>query len=124
METQPTRDDFVTWISKRLSDLGFKQNENKESWDLDRAIQSPPQVLIVNGQRHEREGATRRLKFRVEVFGDGEMKDINTQVVNSFIEVDFDIFEDDSSVSDIPTTCMFYDDNGLFDDILNNLLKM
>lgn len=122
--TRPTRDDFIKFIDERLSQDGFIKSSEEESWNCEQDIQTPPQVIIVNGQRHEQPGDVVHVKYGVKVFGDGEMKDVKTETIESFIEIDFWSEKDGVKENTTPTFCMYYDDNMLFNIILNKLFGL
>ena len=118
------KEDFIEFINKRLTKLSFTKDPEKEVWINERDVQSSSRTIVINGQRHDQPGETHHLKFEVEVFGDGEMKDIDTEVVNPFIEVNFNVFQDGHDMSDWPTFCMFFDDQLLFDSLLNKIFGL
>lgn len=122
--SNPTKEDFIKFINERLTDLNFARDSEKEVWINERDIQSPTRTIVINGQRHDQPGDTHHLKFEVEVFGDGDMKDVDTEVVNSFVEVNFNAYQDDQDVSEWPTFCMFFDDQILFDSLLNKIFGL
>ena len=126
METRPTpaRDSFIEWIDKRLTGLSFCKSEDSESWTLEKEVQGNEMTVIVNGRRVDQPGEVRHLKFQVEVFGDGEMKDVSTERIDPFVEINFYVFENDFLISEYPTFCMFFDDNILFDSLLNKIFEL
>lgn len=128
METRPTptptRDSFIEWINKRLTELSFCKSEDSESWTLKKEDHRNGTTMIINGRRIDQPGEVRHLKFQVEVFGDGEMKDVDTERTDPFVEINFYVFENDSLISEWPTFCMFFDDNILFDSLLNKFFEL
>jgi len=128
METKltptPTRDSFVEWIDKRLTGLNFCKSEDSEMWSLERDVQTAGQTMIINGQRMDQPGQVRHLKFQVEIFGDGEVKDVSAERIDPFVEINFYVFENDSRISEWPTFCVFFDDNLLFDSLLNKFFRL
>jgi len=85
--TKPAREEFIKWINERLIGLGFS-NDNS-FWRSERNIQTPTQTIVINGQRVDRPGETRRIVFQVELFGDGIMKDVESGTEDPFIELNF-----------------------------------
>ncbi len=118
------KEDFIKFIDERLTKLSFTKDSEKEVWINERDVQSSSRTIVINGQRHDQPRETHHLNFEVEVFGDGEMKDIDTEVVNPFIEVNFNVFQDGQDMSDWPTFCMFFDDQLLFDSLLNKIFGL
>ena len=117
----PTRDSFVEWIDKRLTELSFCKSQNRESWVLKKEIQSGAQVVIINGQRHSSPGETRTVEMSVEIYGNGKMIDNDTSQEDEFIEMNFYITENNIKNQIAPTFCLFYDDNILFNSLINKL---
>ena len=126
METRPTptRDSFIEWIDKRLTGLSFCKSEDSESWVLEKEDHRNGTTMIINGRRIDQPGEVRHLKFQVEVFGEGDMKDVGTERTDPFVEINFYVFENDSLISEWPTFCMFFDDNILFDSLLNKFFEL
>lgn len=124
LTTISSREDFIKWIGERLEELTFVKDPDKEFWSNERDVQSSSRVIVINGQRHDEPGESHHVRFEVEVFGDGEMKDVDTEVVNPFIEVNFNVFQDGQDMSDWPTFCMFFDDQLLFDSLLNKIFGL
>jgi len=126
METRPTptRDSFIEWIDKRLTGLNFCKSEDSESWSLEKEDHRNGTTMIINGRRIDQPGEVRHLKFQVEVFGEGDMKDISTERTDPFVEINFYVFENDFLISEYPTFCMFFDDNILFDSLLNKIFEL
>ena len=122
--SNPTREDFVGWMTKRLEEFAFEKDMEREFWFNERDLQGPTQTIIINNQRKDMPGETHHVRFEVEVFGDGEMKDVDTEVVNPFIEVNFNVFQDGQDMSDWPTFCIFFDDQILFDSLLNKIFGL
>jgi len=120
----PTREDFVKWMANQLTDLGFEKDPERELWFNERDIQEPTRTIIINNQRKDVPGESHRVKFEVDIFGDGEMKDVDTEVVNPFIEVNFNVFQDGRDVTDWPTFCIFFDDQLLFNSLLNKIFGL
>jgi hypothetical protein len=111
-------------MAERLMGLGFEKDPEKEFWTNERDLQGPTQTIIINNQRKDMPGETHHVRFEVEVFGNGEMKDVDTEVVNPFIEVNFNVFQDGSNMSDWPTFCIFFDDQILFNSLLNKIFGL
>jgi len=124
LTTNLSKEDFIEWMDKRLAESGFTKDPEQYIWVVARDVQGPSQIIVINGQRHDQPGESHHFKFEVELFGDGEMKDIDTEIVNSFIEVNFNIYQDDYHISEWPTFCMFFDDQILFDSILNKMFEI
>ena len=126
METRPTpaRDSFIEWIDKRLTGLSFCKSEDSESWTLEKEDHRNGTTMIINGRRIDQPGEVRHLKFQVEVFGEGDMKDVGTERTDPFVEINFYVFENDFLISEYPTFCMFFDDNILFDSLLNKIFEL
>ena len=120
----PTRDSFVEWIDKILKGMNFCKPEDSESWILEKEDHRNGTTMIINGHRIDRPGEARHLKFQVEVFGDGDIKDVSTEQIDPFVEINFYIFENDSLISEWPTFCMFFDDNILFDSLLKKFFEL
>ena len=118
------KEDFIAFIDKRLTGLSFTKDSEKEIWINERNVQSSPRTIVINGQRHDQPGETHYLKFEVEVFGEGGMKDVDTEIVKSFVEVNFNVYQDNQDVSEWPTFCMFFDDQFLFDSLLNKIFGL
>ena len=112
---QPIKEDFIKFISNRLSESGFKMEVNEQLWIRETQVSSGGGMMVVNGQRRQFAGEVHTIKQFVEIFGEGDLSGI------PFIEVNFDIEDNGSREYDIPTVCMFFDDNSLFNYMLNKL---
>lgn len=121
---RPSREDFISFINEQLIGLGFSKESEVEVWGCEKDIQSGGGTIIINGQRHDQPGETHHLRFEVEVFGDGEMKDVDTCEIDQFIEINFNIYQDKISVSEHPTFCLFFNDNDLFNTLLNKIFGL
>ena len=119
-----SREDFLKWINRRLTELGFTKNPEKDIWTREHDIQDPSQTIVFNGSCRTQPGETHRMKFIVDVYGEGELKDVATEVVESFIQVDFNVLQDGSDVSNWPTFCIFFDDQILFNSLLNKIFGL
>ena len=118
------KEDFIKFINERLTKLEFTKDSEREFWFNERDVQSSPRTIVINGRRHDEPGESHHVRFEVEVFGDGEMKDVDTEVVNQFIEVNFNVFQDGQDMSEWPTFCMFFDDQILFNSVLNKIFGL
>lgn len=119
-----SRGGFLKWIDRRLTKLGFAKDPEKDIWTREHDMQAPTQTIVINGQRMDQPGETHHMKFVVDVYGEGELKDIATEVVENFIQVDFNVLQDGSDVSNWPTFCIFFDDQILFNDLLNKIFEL
>ena len=111
------REGFISFINERLTGIGF--TKEGERWTLEQDIQNQAQVVIVNGRRVEQPAESRHVKLYVEVFGDGCVKDDNSEI--PFVEVNFDAVEDGVAKEIGPTFCFGWDDEEEFNYILNKI---
>jgi hypothetical protein len=121
---RPTKEDFLKFIEGRLAEDDFVKDAEKLAWRVEREVHTPGSVVVVNGQRHDEPGQTIHVISCVEVYGEGVMKDVKTEMEDPFIEVDF-WQEKDGVREDIGSTfCMYYDDQNLFNIILNKFFGL
>ena len=120
--TKPAREEFIKWINERLIGLGFS-NDNS-FWRSERNIQTPTQTIVINGQRVDRPGETRRIVFQVELFGDGIMKDVESGTEDPFIELNFSVDEGNGMEDVGPTFCLYYDDQLLFNNVISEIFRL
>ena len=85
--TNIPRSNFVDFINKRLTDGGFIKDQENEIWAVEKDIHSGGRTIIVNGRRIDQPGELRSIKFIVEIFGEGEIKE--NDAVEPFIEINF-----------------------------------
>lgn len=119
-----TKDDFIKYIDDQLKNFGFEKDSEKEIWACEKDVQSRGQTIIINGQRHDEPGQPHHIKYEVELYGDGEMKDDTTGKIDQFIEINFNVYQDEINVSEYPTFCMFFDDQMLFNSVLNKIFGL
>lgn len=115
----PTRDDFIKFIDERIGSV-FSKDSEKELWVNERDTTTGQQVVIVNGQRTEHPGQTIHVTSMIEVVGDGSVKDIESEVEEPFIQVEFRVQQGDSPIEYLgPEMCLYYDDNVFFNSLIN-----
>lgn len=119
-----SREGIIKFIDERLNELGFNKDQEKELWVCEKDIQGATRTVIINNQRMDQPGESHHIKMVVNVYGEGEMKDIKTEKVDSFVQVDFNTYRDGQDVSDYPTFCIFYDDQILFNSLLNKIFGL
>jgi len=111
------REEFVSFINDKLTGIGF--TGEGERWIIEQDIQDHPQVVIVNGRRVEQPAESRHIKLYVEMFGDGCVRDDNSEI--PFVEVNFGA-EENEVVKEIgPTFCFEWEDEEEFNYILNKI---
>jgi len=118
-----TREEFINHVNERLTPL-FTKDPEKELWVNERDVQVGAQVVVVNGKRMDQPGQTRHITTYVEVYGDGEIKDVNNETTEQFAQVDFYVIEEGQKHYVCPTICMYYDEHDLFDHMLNELFGL
>ena len=121
---QENRNSFIDWINERMTELEFVKEPEREKWFFERDVQTSTQTLIVNGRRMDQPGETHHLRFEVNVYGDGGMKDFGNETVSPFVEVNFNVFQDGNDMTEWPTFCMFYDDQELFETLLGKIFRI
>lgn len=121
---RPTREDFIKYINDTLVSKNFTKEPEKETWIYTRDVQTGGQTIVINGQRHDQPGEIHHIKFCVEVYGNGDVKDIKTEIVSPFIEINFSVFDNDKPENVGPTFCIYHDDNMLFNELVNKIFKM
>ena len=119
VEKTLTRDDFIKYINDTLVGKGFIKDSENDFWIKDTQIRQGGGMMIINGQKQEMPGEIRNIKQMIEVYGEGSIKDVNTEVESKFIHINFDIEENEMKEDLGPTLCLFYDDQQLFNYILN-----
>jgi len=120
----PTREDFITWINTRLSELGFVRETENELWKITRDVKSPGRTIIINGQRQDEPEQTTHIEYCVNVFGDGGVADENGENLKPFVEIEFYIINDEQKHMDWPVFCMYFDDQYLFNSLLNKIFRI
>ena len=124
LTTIASREDFIKFIDSRLNELGFNKDQEKELWIYEKDIQGAARTIIINNQRMDQPGESHHVKFAVNVYGEGEMKDVESEKVDSFVQIDFNVYQDEQDVSSYPTFCVFYDDQILFNSLLNKIFGL
>ena len=119
----PTRDNFIKFINEYLEGIDFKRDPDKESWFRNRQISVGGGMMVVNGQRQNIPGEIHNIKQIVEIFGDGIIKDIDTEIETSIIQIDFITSENDKIDYIDPQMCFFYDDQNMFIYLINQIFK-
>lgn len=120
----PTRAEFLDFIERRLKGLNFSKKEDSDIWWMDSEVRQPGQTIVINGHRIDQPGPILKVKFVVELFGDGELEDVKTNRLDPFVEMKFSIDDGRELIEQWPVFCMFYDDQPLFDSLLNKIFNL
>ena len=122
--TTPTKDDFLKFVDERLKSIGFVKDSEKNLWALDRDVRVGGGVMVVNGRRMENRGEIHHIVFSVEEVGEGGMKEVEKEIEEGFVEIEFYVIENGERQDLTPTMCMYFDDQNEFNMVLNNVLRM
>ena len=107
------KEDFVKYIDEKLSPHFTKDGEK---WTCEKQVSMGNQIMVVNGQRYEQPGAVKTIKFCIELTGDGCLKETNQDI--PFVQINFYVIEDDETKYLCPETCLYYDDNEYFSNLI------
>jgi len=119
------RVEFINFINDTLTKKRFEKDSEKDLWRNARDIQHGGGQVIVNGQvQREISPEIHHLEAFVEVFGEGSICDVGGGNPNPFIEINF--YAKDNGVKQElgPTYCMFFDDQMLFNSVLNKIFGL
>lgn len=108
-----TKEDFINYIDSKLSPHFTREGV---IWSCDKQVSMGNQIMVINGRRFEQPGATKNIKLCVELTGEGCLKEPNEDI--PFIQVKFYVIEDDETRYLCPETCLYYDDNIYFDNLI------
>lgn len=119
---EQNKEDFIAFVNDTLVSKKFTKEENK--WVFETQVTQGGGVVVINGQQQQVPGEVHDVKYVVELYGDGEMKDLKSDIIDRFIEMNFYI-EDGENTHDIgPTFCLLYDDQSLFNEIINKIFGL
>jgi hypothetical protein len=120
----PSKEDFINHVDKVLTQREFVKDPEKDLWVRKTVVVDPEAVVIINGQRQQSNPIHHHIEMRVEIIGEGNIKDADGENVHPFIEVDFSIVNDGNVNLLGPTFCIPFDDHIQFNHILAKLFKL
>lgn len=110
------------FIKNTLVNKGFSCEEN--IWKIEKDINDPGQTIIINGRRVDQPGKSRHVVYEVEIFGEGDISDIDTKKIENFVEINLNITTDTRREEIGPTFCIFAEDEELFNEIINKVFDI
>lgn len=113
------REDIINFINDTLIESGFTKNPETEFWTIEKDLQTGMRTVVINGKRVDNAGNTKHVKVCIEITGEGELKDIATNKIDPFIEMDIYSMENNLKEDITPTICLYYDDQEEFTSIIN-----
>lgn len=119
---QVNRGDFVKLINDTLIEKGFIKDPEKELWEYTRNINTGKRVVIVNGHRQDIPGDIHRVKYIVDVFGDGHISDADTREKREFLQVVISIMQNEEERFCVEE-CIYYDEIEYFNTLMGRIFN-
>ena len=121
---QPSREDFIRFIDDQFISCGFLRIQDLEQWSKEVQRNVGGGVMVINGHQQAMPGETHTFVYIASVFGDGSLRDPETDIEREFLQIDFDMTDNGEPQDLGPELCFFYDDRIEFEEFLSKYFNV
>lgn len=115
MEIVNTKENFYNSLDNLLISKGL-QRDNNDIWVKDFEVQGRGMTMSINGQQFQQAGEVIKMKYFVEVIGEGSVGD------EPFFQINFQVHQGDDIIIDADE-CIYFEEIELVRNIVNQIFR-
>lgn len=115
MEIINTKETFYNELDNLLISKGL-QRDNNDIWVKNFEVRGRGMTMNINGQQFQQSGEVIKMRYFIEVVGDGSVDD------TPFSQINFQVKQGDDLVVDIDE-CIYYDEINIVRNIINQIFR-